>query len=425
MLCVPVQVRGETIGVMEVLHQRPNWFDQTHLRLSYPVASFVGIAVENARLFNEVQDFSRHLEQMVVERTRELAEEKEKTEAILINMADGLLVLDPNHCILTANRVAEKMLDFQLSELSGRPIGLKQLENPLWRCVQDITSNIETTISALVDVNDPHAETMFSIQAHSAKIQNEAGQSIGTVIVLRDITALKEMERMKARFIAGVTHELKTPLSIIALHSRNLSAYFDRLPELKRNELLHSIQSQVGLLERLIGDILQLSRLDGGTLEMRLQPLDLVKLVDSIVSHAHPLAETKRVILDWQKPSTVITTQGDPDLLERVVRNLIDNAIKYTHPGGSVQVQLLAESINSRSLATIKVVDTGIGIPEEHQAKVFERFYRVDPSHTIPGTGLGLSIVQEVVHAHGGTIQLKSVPGVGTTFVVTLPGTSS
>jgi two-component system, NtrC family, sensor histidine kinase KinB len=420
-LCVPVQVRGETIGVMDALHQRPNWFDQTHLRLSYPVASFVGIAVENARLFNEVQDFSRHLEQMVAERTQELAEEKEKTEAILINMADGLLVLDPDHCILTANRAAEKMLDFQLSELSGQAIGLKQLENPLWRCLQDITGNSETTVSTLVDVRTPHSETMLAIQAHSARIKNQAGQNLGTVIVLRDITVLKEMERMKARFIAGVTHELKTPLAIIALHSRNLSNYFDRLSEAKRGDLIRSIQSQVSLLERLIGDILQLSRLDGGAQEMKFQPLDLVLLVDLIVSQAQPLAETKRVVLEWQKPAAPVMIQSDPDQLERVVRNLIDNAIKYTLPGGLVQVHALTESINGRALATIKVMDTGIGIPDEHQAKIFERFYRVDPSHTIPGTGLGLSIVQEVVHAHGGTVQLKSTPGVGTTFVVTLP----
>lgn len=420
-LCVPVQVRGETIGVMDALHQRPNWFDQAHLRLSYPVASFVGIAVENARLFNEVQDFSRHLEQMVAERTRELAEEKEKTEAILINMADGLLVLDPEHCILTANGVAEKMLDFRLSELSGQAISLKQLENPLWRCIHEITGSSETPVSALVDVRAPHSESILAIQAHSARIKNQAGQNLGTVIVLRDITALKEIERMKSRFIAGVTHELKTPLSIIALHSRNLSAYFDRLSEAKRFELLRSIQSQVSLLESLIGDILQLSRLDGDAQDMKFRPLDLAPLVQSIVSQAHPLAETKRVVLEWQKPVAPVMTQGDPDQLERVVRNLIDNAIKYTLPGGQVRVQTLNESINGRTLATIKVLDTGIGIPDEHQAKVFERFYRVDPSHTIPGTGLGLSIVQEVVHAHGGTVQLKSTPGVGTTFVVTLP----
>jgi signal transduction histidine kinase len=261
---------------------------------------------------------------------------------------------------------------------------------------------------------------MLAIQAHSARIENHAGQNLGTVIVLRDITALNEMERIKARFIAGVTHELKTPLSIISLHSRNLSTYFDRLPDAKRLELLRSVHSQVSLLERLIGDILQLSRLDGAQ-EIKLQPLDLAQLVHSIVSQARPLAETKRVDLAWEKPAAPVMTQGDPDQLERVVRNLIDNAIKYTLPGGLVQVHVLSESINSRKLAMIKVMDTGIGIPEEHQAKIFERFYRVDPSHTIPGTGLGLSIVQEVVHAHGGTVQLTSMPGMGTTFVVSLP----
>ena len=262
MLTVPVLAKNQIIGVMQALHQSSHWFDENDLRLAGPIASSVGIAVENARLFNEVQEFSHHLEQMVTERTLELAEEKEKTEAILSSIADGLLVLDGHDCILTANEVAEKMLNFHLQELFEQPIGPDELKNPLWRCICDLANSNELTTTALVDLPTPQADTILSIQAHSAKVRNEAGQIIGTVVTLRDLTALKEVERMKTRFISGVTHELKTPLSVVQLHIGNLLKYYDRLPVPKREELLRSIQNQTEHLAQLIEDILALTRLD-------------------------------------------------------------------------------------------------------------------------------------------------------------------
>jgi PAS domain S-box-containing protein len=422
MLCVPLRVKGQIMGVMQALHRHLGWFDQNHLRLFSSVASSVGIAIENAHLFGEVQDFSRHLEQMVAERTRELAEEKEKTEAILASMADGLLVLDAEKRILTANTVAEGMLDFRLNEWQGKPIGSEQLENSLWLCISEMADSIEPTVSALVDIPSEQTGAVLSIQAHSARVQDEAGQTIGTVIVLRDITALKEVERMKARFMAGVTHELKTPLSIIGLHAKNLLNYHARMPEQKRNELLHAVQAQVKLLEKLIESILELSRLDASMIKSQREPLNLATLTEQVVADLAPLAEEKQIALAWQKPTTEITILVDPGQMERVIRNLIDNAIKYTQAGGSVEVQIVLKLIDDRAFVSIRITDTGIGIPAEHQSRVFDRFYRVDPSHTIPGTGLGLSIVKEIVDAYNGEVRLESMPGEGSTFTVTLPG---
>jgi PAS domain S-box-containing protein len=420
-LSTPIQFKGQIIGVIQALHRNKNWFDHEHLRLSYPVANFVGIAIENARLFREVQDFNRRLERMVAERTRELAEEKEKTEAILASMADGLLVLDAGGCILTANSVAEHMLSFRLKNMFGKPIGPQELAHPLWRCISDIAGGADQTVRAAVDIPAARTGAVLSIQAHAAKVRSEAGQMIGTVIVLRDITALKEVERIKARFMAGVTHELKTPLSVIRLHSKNLLNYSDRLTVQKKNELLHSIERQAALLSQLIEDILELSRLDAGITGAERQPLDLVELLDRVVADLHPLAEEKQVTLRWSKPSTSLMALVDPIHMGRVARNLIDNALKYTPAGGSVTVQAFSEQVDGRSLVTLRVSDTGIGIAPRHQARIFERFYRVDPSHTLPGTGLGLAIVKEIVNAHGGSIQLESSPGAGSTFMVRLP----
>jgi two-component system phosphate regulon sensor histidine kinase PhoR len=388
--------------------------------LLYSVASSVGVAIENARLFGEVQEFNRRLERKVAERTRELAEEKDRTEAILASMADGVLVLDAQNRILTANEVAKGMLDFRLSGTQGKPIEIERLADPLWRCISDMVGGDELAISALVDVPDAtQLGGMRSIQALAARIRDESEQMIGTVIALRDITAITQVERMKARFMTGITHELKTPLSVIRLHANNLQAYFARLSRRKRGEMLKGIHSQVNLLEQLVEDILELSRLDAGEASGERLPVDLVELADEMMTNLLPLANGKGIVLQWEKPTTERKVLAERSQMKRLVRNLIDNAIKYTPAGGSVELQLLSEG---PGVVTIRVADNGIGIPMEHQSRVFDRFYRVDPSHTIPGTGLGLSIVEEIVTAHGGNIRLESKPGRGTVFVVTLPG---
>ncbi len=422
LLCVPLKLASRTIGALQVLHREVWEFDDANTQLLDSVASLVGIAVENARLFSEVQTFNRHLEQMVAERTRELVEEKEKTEAILASMADGLVVLDADGQVLTANVVAEQMLDFDLSQMQGCSISGLKLEHPLWNQVAAM-ARAGGSQTNLVDVPDPaNPDTPFSIQARSAVIYDETEQVLGTVVVLRDITALKEVERMKARFMAGVTHELKTPLAVIRMNVNNLRHYHGRLSRRKRKALLASAEKQIKLLEQLVEGILELSRLDSGLLQIARRPVNVGELVDSVVEGVAPLAESKAIVLRWQKPEGVILTLGDEVQLERVVRNLVDNAIKYTPDKGLVTVAVSFVSDNEVPYVQISVSDTGIGIPEGHQARIFDRFYRVDPSHTVPGTGLGLSIVKEIVEAHRGTIQVQSVPNKGSTFSVTLPG---
>jgi two-component system phosphate regulon sensor histidine kinase PhoR len=236
--------------------------------------------------------------------------------------------------------------------------------------------------------------------------------------VLRDITVITEVERMKARFMTGVTHELKTPLSVIQLHANNLQAYHDRLPESKRAEMLNAIQGQAKLLEHLVEDILALSHLDAGESNSERQRIDLVGLVNEVIADLRPLAESKRISLRWTQSHEGATVLAVGNQLKRLIQNLVDNAIKYTPAGGTVDLTFSSERPD---MVSLEVADTGIGISPEHQSRVFDRFYRVDPSHTIPGTGLGLSIVKEIATAHGGDVQLTSRPGKGSVFTVTLP----
>ena len=421
-LCVPLRIAGRVVGVLQALHRQPNWFGASDLQLFQWVTSSVGIAVENARLFAEVQAFNQQLEQMVAERTHELEQEKDKTWAILANMADALVVLDTEQRIVIANMVAETMLGFQLREVVGRPVLPAWLETPLWRHIDEMSRSREYVSSVSVDVPDPdHPDGLASIQARSSKMLDEQGEIVGTVIVLRDVTALKAVERMKARFMAGVTHELKTPLAVIRMHVNNLITYYRRLPERKRKELFVAIDKQVKLLERLVGNILEISRLDAGRAAMSREHVSVADVIACVVADMLTMAEEKHLVLRWARPAAPLMVMGDESQIERVVRNLIENAVKYTPTGGIVEVEAQFAVLNERPAVGIRVMDTGIGIAPEHREHIFERFYRVDPSHTLPGTGLGLSIVKEIVAAHGGEIQVESTVGKGSTFFVTLP----
>ena len=378
----------------------------------------------NARLFAQVQEFSRHLEQMVEERTAELNQEKKKVEAILTSMADGVLVLDDEDRVLTLNTAAQKMFGLDTFEPGVADVSLAspQLASSLWNAVRQLVHSPNTTDSISFDVADPAKPGgALSLQANSAGVHTESGQSIGTVIVLSDVTAIVEVERMKARFMAGVTHELKTPLSIIKLHTNNLAAYHDRLPEAKRNQLLISIRGQVNLLEQLIGDILELARFDASMNKIEPKPTDILQIADQVITEVRPLAKEKGLTLNWDTPTSQLIIQGDPNKLDWLIGNLIDNAIKYTPAPGSIEVKVTSEQYNGQAQAVVQVSDTGIGIPPEEQTRIFERFYRVDPSHTIPGTGLGLSIVKEIVAAHDGQVSVHCPPEGGSIFTVTLP----
>jgi signal transduction histidine kinase len=223
---------------------------------------------------------------------------------------------------------------------------------------------------------------------------------------------------MKARFMAGITHELKTPLAVIRTHANNLTTYYKRLPPRKRKDLLEAIDRQVRLLERLVGEILELARLDAG-ISLQRQQADLVSIINDVIEELRPLALQKQLKVQWRRPRKPLLANVDVERMARVIRNLVDNAIKYTE-SGFIKVEAESTMQDGVSVIRIQVTDTGIGIPVDHIKRIFERFYRVDPSHTIPGTGLGLSIVKEIVDAHGGQIQVSRRPEGGSIFTITL-----
>jgi signal transduction histidine kinase len=239
-----------------------------------------------------------------------------------------------------------------------------------------------------------------------------------TPIFLADISAQREMEQSRSQFFYHVTHELRTPLTNIRAYAETLSEGVLNDPEALR-ECYNVIVGETHRLSRLVEDILSLSQLEAGSVRLSMDDVNTARLIRQVVEDMQANADEKSVDLVLSLPAKVPTIRGDKERMAVVLTNLVGNAIKYTPQGGSVEVS--CEEDGGR--LHIKVRDTGIGIDEDEQEKVFEKFYRSESEevHQQPGTGLGLAMALEVVRAHGGKIDLESEPGKGSTFIVDLP----
>jgi len=418
LICVPMRVRDRVMGILQAIHREVTKFTKDDLNVLIAVADAVTVAVENAWLFGQLQGFNQQLEQKVQARTRELTTEKEKTETILVSIADGLLVVDPDNFIVRANPAMESLLEANLSELAGTSIDHSDFDTALWDFVRRITKQSKNTVTEAVDVPSTKIHNkILSYQANSAKMWDPNHSTyLGTVIALRDVTALQEIDRMKANFMTGITHELKTPLAIIALQLGGLLKYFDQLDREKKMEMLHKIDRATELLTRLVDSILELSKLDSGMSTFNFSTVNLVVLVEQVVQELQPLANEKALWLTFNTSQPTININADQNQLERVIRNLVENGIKYT-PEGKVEVEIYQDNGH----AIFQVQDTGIGLTEEQIERLFERFYRADNQRNILGTGLGLSISEEIIKIHHGEIKVTSTLNEGSTFKVFLP----
>jgi two-component system phosphate regulon sensor histidine kinase PhoR len=245
-----------------------------------------------------------------------------------------------------------------------------------------------------------------------------AGETSGAVIVLHDITDLRKLERVRRDFVANVSHEFKTPLTAIQGFSETLLAGAIDDPE-NRGRFLEIILEHSRRLARLTDDLLKLSKMDADRLELEIHRFSVTQFVESCLETAQRRAAEKDLRISVNMPARLPDIAGDRRRLAEVLQNLLDNAIQYTLPGG--QIMLTAE--NGQGEVTFTVSDTGIGIPQADQPRIFERFYRVDVarSREVGGTGLGLAIAKHLVEVHGGRLWVESEVGQGSQFHFTVP----
>jgi signal transduction histidine kinase len=252
--------------------------------------------------------------------------------------------------------------------------------------------------------------------------------------VRRDITPLKEAERLKDRFVSNVSHELSTPLSVITLLADNLEALYERLDDAKRRKMIRDIQKHAQVLNDLIEGVLEASRLDSERISYQRQAVNLAQVARQEAREQRILAQEKSQTLHVEGAEQ-LTVWGNDGQLRQIIRNLLGNAIKYTPDGGRIicectrlDDQALPETawpgsadLSPGHWAALRVVDTGIGIGQQDLPRLFERFYRVQAQGNIRGTGLGLSIVKELTELHNGRIAVTSTLGEGSVFAVYLP----
>jgi two-component system phosphate regulon sensor histidine kinase PhoR len=251
-------------------------------------------------------------------------------------------------------------------------------------------------------------------------VYDQNRQVCGVVAVLHDITREKQIQQMKSDFVSHVSHELKTPLASITAYSEML-ADGEANDEKTRKEFYSVIQSQAQRLNRLIEDILNTSRIESGLIKVNKELVSLTMLIEEQLQMIKSYAEEKGIEVIGEKPIVFDRVYVDKDMMSQVIVNLLSNAVKYTPSGGSVKIE--TEVDEAASLARVTVTDTGVGIPEDEVARVFDKFYRVGANKKqAAGTGLGLTLVKQIVEkVHGGRVFVRSQVGVGSTFGFELP----
>lgn len=420
-VCLPMVTQGQTVGVVAITGAEADQFGDEDWSLFQAAVNIISIAVQNARLFRHVQALNQQLEQKVRERTAQLQAEKEKLEAILANLSEGVLVTDTAQRIVAVNVVGQQLLSLGTQDLVGLSLITETPAGPLWEIIRTLIQGETPETTTISLTNAAGSDELRAIHLSSAKVKLANNEPLGTVLVFSDVTALTQVERMKARFMSGVTHELKTPLTVIRVHAKNMLKYADRLPAQKQSDLLRAIEHQALLLQDLVEKILTISRLDSGETGSQREKVELLPLAAQVLEELRPLADEKQIKLGQLAVAPLAPIHADPEQMSQVIRNLLSNALKYTPADGVVALELGQETCAGRLMARLRVSDTGMGIAPEEQSRIFDRFYRIDTAHTIPGSGLGLSIVSEIVKAYGGEIRLQSELQRGSTFEVLLP----
>ena len=348
----------------------------------------------------------------MLRRESQLRQSGERLATVLSGMEEGVIAVDHRQRILFANEAAGRLLRFSAANCEGQLLLETVRDHALHRAVID-TLDGSAPNQPVVELDAPH-NRMLAVSA--SRLPGEPCP--GVVLVLHDVTEVRRLESLRRDFVANVSHELKTPLSSIKAYAETLQngAIDDTLIN---RDFVRRIEEQAERLHLLIVDLLSLARIESGEQALEITDVLLAEVVAECLAHHKAVAQAKQISLESATELPRLRVRADKLGLQQILDNLVDNAIKYTPEGGHVTVRWRSQD----SLAVVEVSDTGIGISPDHQARVFERFYRVDRarSRELGGTGLGLSIVKHLAQACGGRVDVVSAAGRGSTFSVWLP----
>ena len=349
----------------------------------------------------------------------QIVAEKRKSEAIIQNIDDGIILIGPDYRVKGINHAAAKFLRIDSVEILDCHF-LEVVKNEmLFGYIKEANEtgkspNIEGGKN-IITLKNEGSESHF--QFSIIPIYDKSGPILSTVLLLRDVTRLRELDRMKSEFVMAASHELRTPLTSISMSIGLLQE--NAMDKLNKEEkgLLLAANEEVERLKALVNNLLDLSKIEAGKMEMEFEKVPIELLFNKAISVMDSQAVEKGIQLTSEFSENVPDVKADSNKITWVLINLISNAIRYTQSGGMVKcsAKLIGDDVH------ISVNDNGAGIPIEYQTKIFEKFVQVKNSKETKGSGLGLSICKEIVKAHGGTIWVESEPGRGSMFTFTLP----
>ena len=435
-LGVPMLIGERVIGMMSLDKQQTHFYTDTHAHLAGAYAAQAAIAIENARLYQQAQQeiverkraeadldaYREHLEALVQERTAELeqamaetAAARDRIDAILHSVADGLIVTDLEHKVILANPASEALLGLQLAEMLGREIGAGIENDRLQQIVYNTLEQRANRQEVDIELSTSNGGRKLVVRARTALVGGQHGQPLGTVTILQDVTRVREVDRLKTELITTAAHELRTPLTSILGFSEILLTR--RLEQFRIERYLRMINEQATHLSTIVNDLLDISRLEAGrSPDLKLELIDIADLMKEVVLPFTETATGHNIQMDGLAALPLI--MGDQFRLTQVGRNLLSNAVNYSAEGSTINIRARAIP----GYLEISIEDEGIGITPQQQCYLFEPFYRADTSNTaIGGWGLGLAICEMVVEQHGGEIWVESEWGAGTTVHFTLP----
>jgi len=429
-LGAPIRMGSYVIGFLNLDSSVTNRFSEQDAYTLQAFADQAAIAIRNARLFDRMRNQTMISEKRVAERTAELNYEREQLHTILDAMTEGVIYqeLDANRNLQTryVNRVMLNMLGYETDETPPN--------------LQDIFSFADVDASHQAQIHHDVAEALringvwtsqlrfkppnrlpFDASVTSTQVNGTLGTDRnpdrlqGIVTILRDNTQEQALQRQRSRFVAQASHELRTPLTNLKTR-----AYLMRKQPEKFQDHLEILEGSVTRMQHLIDYLLDMSRLERGVALFKFQEVNAQMLLQIVISEHEPKIRQTGQTIHLYLPKTALIVRADPDRLMQAISNLLANASNYTPNDGAVMVRLSQmRDEHGHENAMFEVIDTGVGIPHNQQADIFEPFYRI--SNDGYGSGLGLSIAREIVAGHGGTIWVESQLGVGSCFRFCLP----
>ncbi len=393
----PMHARGGIIGILSIMSHKENRFDEDIVMMLKAIADIVGVAIDNARLHEKHVENERRL------------------QAILHSTADGIIATDKYSRISLVNHAAAKMLHVKPDELLGVPLREAAIEARVRdKLLLAVSTPGDDAFRVLVEPGQELSVLVSSVQI-PGQVDNENAQD-GWVIVLQDITHLRQAEIARTQFIQYAAHDMKNPLSVAQSAIQTLTSLIDN-PDATVKEVLGYARTGIHRVQRLIDDLAQIEKIESGYGFHR-EEVDIREMCHEVSAQIMPLMIEKKLHYELQIENDVpYMFSVDREWMQRALFNYLENAAKYQYDDGQV---ILRVSMRDNRLH-FEVEDDGPGIPRNALGRVFDRFYRVDEQGGVRGSGLGLAIVKSVAEAHGGEAYVESFEGDGSTFGLTIP----